>query len=176
MLWSLGMFFYNLAHHNIQFSSVAQSCPALCDPMNRNIPGLPVHHQLQSLLKLMSIESVMPSNHLILCWPLLPASIFSASGSFQISQFFTSGGQSTGVSASASALPMNTQDWFPLGSPCRPRDSQESSPAPQFKSINSLALSLLYGPTLTSVHDYWESHSFGYMDLCWQSDGRDLCS
>ena len=69
----------------------------------------------QSLLKLISIELVMPSNHLILCWPLLPASIFSASGSFQISQIFTSGGQSTGVSASASALPMNIQDWFPLG-------------------------------------------------------------
>ena len=65
----------------------------------------------QSLLKLMSIESVMSSNHLILCHPiLLPPSIFPASGSFQISQFFTSGGQSTGVSASASILPMNIQD------------------------------------------------------------------
>ena len=51
-----------------------------------------------------------------------------------------------------------------------PRFSQESSPAPQFKSISSSVLSLLYGPTLTSVHDYWESHSFDYTDLCWQSD------
>ena len=50
-----------------KFSSVAQSCPILCDPMNHSTPGLPVHHQLQSLLKLMSIESVMLSNHLILC-------------------------------------------------------------------------------------------------------------
>ena len=70
----------------------------------------------QSLLKLMSIESVMPSNHLILCRPLLLLpSIFPGSGSFQRSQFFTSGGQSTGVSASASVLPTNTQDWSPLG-------------------------------------------------------------
>ena len=89
---------------------------------------------------------------------------FPASGVFQMSQFFTSGGQSIGVSASASVLPMNIQDWFPLGwtgwiSLC-PRDSQESSPTPQFKSINSSVLSLLYSPTLTSIHDHWKNHSF----------------
>ena len=56
--------------------------------------------------------------------------------------------------------------WFPFCS----RDSQETSPVPQFKSINSLALSFLYGPTLTSIHDYWKIHSFDYMDLCWQSN------
>ena len=56
---------------SVQFSSVPQSHPILCDPMNRSTPGLPVHHQLQSSLKLMSIESVMPSIHLILCHPLL---------------------------------------------------------------------------------------------------------
>ena len=68
-----------------------------------------------SLLKPMSIESVMPSHHLILCHPLLlPPSIFPASGSFQRNQFFTSGSQSIGVSASTSVLPMNIQDWFPL--------------------------------------------------------------
>ena len=69
---------------------------------------------------------------------------------------------------------MNIQGWFPLGwlvwFSCSPRDSQESSPAPQFESINSLALSLLYGPTLISVHDYWINHSFDYMDFCQQSD------
>ena len=69
-----------------------------------------------SLFRLLSVESVMPSNHLILCCPLLlPPSILPASGSFQMSQFFTSGGQSIGVSASASVLPMNIQDWSPLG-------------------------------------------------------------
>ena len=88
---------------------------------------------------------------------------FPASGSFPMSWFFPSGGQQMGASASSSVLPMNIQDWFPLGltgSPCSPRDSQESSPTPQFKSISSSALSLLYGPTLTSIHDYWKNHSF----------------
>ena len=86
-----------------------------------------------------------------------------ASGSSQMSQFFIWGGQSIGVSASVSVLPRNIQDWFPLGwtdwSPCSPRDSQESSPAPQFKSINSSVLTFLYSPTLTSIHDSWKNHS-----------------
>ena len=70
----------------------------------------------RGLLKFMSSESVMPSSHLILWCPLLlPLQSFPASGSFQMSQFFTSGGQSTRASASASVLPMNNQDWFPLG-------------------------------------------------------------
>ena len=69
-----------------------------------------------NILKLMSIESVMPSNHLILCCPFSSClQSFPASESFPVTQFFTSGGQSTGVSASASVLPMNIQDWFPLG-------------------------------------------------------------
>ena len=58
-------------------------------------------------------------------------------------------------------------DWF--FSPCSPRDSQESSPKKQFKSINSLALSFLHSPTLKSIHVNWKNHSFDYMDLCWQS-------
>ena len=104
-------------------------------------------------------ESVMPSNQLILFCPfLLLPSIFPASGSFQRSQLFTPGGESIGVSASASVLPMYIQDWFPLIDWLE--DSQESSPTPQFKSINSLALSFLYSPTLTSAHDYWKNHSF----------------
>ena len=70
----------------------------------------------QSLLKLMPIESMMPSNHLILCHPLLlRLQSFPASGSFPVSQFYTPGGQSTGASASALVLPMNIQRWFPLG-------------------------------------------------------------
>ena len=106
------------------------------------------------------------------CHPTISSSVvpffscpqsFPASGSFQMSQLFSSGGQSIGVSASTSVPPMNTQDWSPLdglvGSPCSPRDSQESSPTPQFKSINSSALSLLYSPTPTSVHDHQKNHS-----------------
>ena len=88
--------------------------------------------------------------------------IFPASESFPISQFFTSGGQSIEVSALASILSMNIQDSFSLwltGSPCSPSDSQESSPTPQFTSINSSTLSFLHSPTLTSIHDYWKNHS-----------------
>ena len=101
-------------------------------------------------------SSVIPlSSHLPSC---------PASGSFPVSHFFVSGGKSIKVSASASVLSMNIQDWFPLGltslSPCSPRDSQDSSPTPQFKSINSLVLSFLYDTTLTSIHDYWKNHSF----------------
>ena len=100
-------------------------------------------------------SSVVPFSS---CPQFLPAS-----GSLPVSQLFAWGSQSTGVSVSASVLPMNTQDWCPLGwkvgSPCSPRDSQESSPTPQFKSINSSVLSLLYSPTLTSIHDHWKNHS-----------------
>ena len=87
-------------------------------------------------------------------------------------QLFTSGGQSIG--ASASVLPMNIQDCFPLGLTglisLLSRDSQESSPAPQLKSIFPSALNLLYGPVLLSVHDYWKNHSFNDTGLCLQSD------
>ena len=78
-----------------------------------------------------------------------------ASESFPMSQLLAWGGQSTEVSALASFLPKKSQ----VGSPCSPRDSQESSPTPQFKSINSLALGFLHSPTLTSTHDYWKNHS-----------------
>ena len=97
-------------------SSVAQSCPTLCNPMDCSTPGLLVHHQLLEFIQTHSIESVIPSNHLILCRPLSSRlQPFSASGSFLVSQFFTSGGQSFRVSASVSVLLGNIQDWFPLG-------------------------------------------------------------
>ena len=85
-----------------------------------------------------------------------------ASESFPMNQLFAWGGQSTGISALASLLPKNTRtDLLQnglVGSPCSPRDSQESSPTPQFKSINSSALSLLHRPNLTSIHDHWKNH------------------
>ena len=106
------------------------------------------------------------------CHPTISSSVipfsscpqsFPSSASFPMSQFFKSGGQSIGVSASASVLPVNIQDWFPLGWTgliyLQSKGSQESSPTPQFKSINSSALSLLHGPTLTSIYDYWKNHS-----------------
>ena len=86
---------------------------------------------------------------------------FPASGSFHMSQFFASGGQSIGVSASASVLPRSIQYWFPLGlTGWISLQSKWLSPAPQFKNINSSALSFLSSLTLTSIHDYWKNHSF----------------
>ena len=111
----------------------------------------------RSLPKIVSIESVMPSNDVI---PFSSCSqSFPPSESFQRSQLFASGSQHIGVSAATSVLPMNTKDSSPLGwtgwISLKSRDSQESSPTPQF---NSSVLSLLYSPTLTSIHDHWKNH------------------
>ena len=150
--------------YSVQFSSVTQSCLTLCDPMNRSMPGLPVHHQPLEPTQTHDHwvgDAIQPSQSSVVpfssCLQSLPAS-----GSFQMSQLFASGGQSIGVSASISVL-LNTQDWCPLGwtgwISLHPRDSQESSPTPQFKSISSLVLIFLYSPTLTSIHDHWKNHS-----------------
>ena len=134
----------------------------LCDPMNCSMPGLPVHHQLQSLPRLMSIESVMPSNHLILCCPLLllppiPPSIkvFSNESTLHMRwpKYWC-----FSFSISPSNEHPGLYDGL-VGTPCSPRISQESSPTSQFKSINSSVLIFLYSPTLTFIHDYWKNHS-----------------
>ena len=123
-----------------------------------------------NLLRLRSVESVIPSNHLILCHPFssCPQS-FPASGSFPLSWLFTSGGQSIGASASASVFPMNIQGWFPLGLTgfisLLSKGLSSVFSIPQFENINSLMPSLPYGPTLTSICDYWKNHSFDYTDL-----------
>ena len=97
----------------VQFSSVGQSCPTLCDPMNRSTPDLPVHLQLpkstQTHVHWVG-DAIQPSHPLSSPFSSCPKS-FPASRSFQMSQLFTSGGQSIGVSATTSVLPMNTQDW-----------------------------------------------------------------
>ena len=99
---------------------------------------------------------------------------FPASGSFPMSQLFVSGGRRIGASASTSFLPMNIQDWFPVGWTVDllavHGTLQSLLTAPRSKSVNSSALILLYGPTLTSVNDWWKNHSFDYMDLCRESD------
>ena len=105
--------------------------------------------------------------HLILCHPLLLLSIFLSIRVFPMSQLFASGGRSN--RASASLLPMNIQDWFPLGLTgliLHFKDSQESSSALQFKSIIFSVLNFLYGATLRSIHDYRKNHSFDWMGLC----------
>ena len=147
-----------------QFSSVAQSCLTLCHPMDCSMPGFPVHHNSWSLPKLISIESMMPSNHLILGCPLLLLpSIFPSIKVFSNeSPLCIRWPKYWSFSFSHQSF-----QWTPrtdlqnglVGSPCSPRDSQESSSTPQFKSINSSALSFLYSPTLTSIHDYWKNHS-----------------
>ena len=155
---------------NKPFSSVQFSCSVMSDslrphelqharpPCPKPIPGV---HPNSRPLSRWCHPTISPS---VVPFSSCPQS-FPASGSFQMSQLFTSGGQSIGVSASTLVLPVNTQDWSPLGwtswmSLQSPRDSQESSPTPQFKSIKSSVLSFLYSPTFTSIHDYWKNNSF----------------
>ena len=87
-----------------------------------------------------------------------------------MSEFFALGGQSIGASTLASVLPMNNEDWFPLGLTglisLLSKGLSKVFANTQFKSINSSALSFLYSPTLTSVHDYWKNNSFDWTDLC----------
>ena len=135
------------------------SCPSLSPGVGSNSCPLSRSHPLSHL----------SLNCLILCAPFSSCpQYFPASGSFPMIWLFVSDGQSIG--ASESALPINIKGWFLLGLsglillPSKGL-SQESSPAPQFKSINSLVLSLLYGPNLTSIHDYWKNHSFYNKDL-----------
>ena len=112
--------------------------------------------------KLMSISRWCHPTILSSVVPVSCPHSFPVSGSFPMSQLFTSGGQIIGVSASTSVLPMNILDLSPLEwtwISCHPRDSQESSPTPQFKSISFSVLSFLYSPTLTSICDYWKNHS-----------------
>ena len=143
---------------SVQFSSVTQSRPTLCNPMTVACQASLTITNSWSLLKLMFIKSVMTSNYLILWHPLLLLpSIFP-----NIRIFFTSGGQSIGASASASVLPVNIQDWFPSGwtgwislqskglSRIFPNTTVERH---QFVGAQ------LYGATLTSIHDYWKNHS-----------------
>ena len=146
------------------YSSVAQLYPTLCHPMDCSTPGFPVHHQSQSLLKLMSVESVMPSNHLILCCPLLLLpSIFPSIRVFSNESVLRIRWPKYwifSISPSNEYLGLTSFriDWFDL--PAVQGTSQESTPTPQFKNINSLVFNFLFGPTLTSIHDYWKNPSF----------------
>ena len=111
--WNISI---TIVRHSVQFSLVAQSCPTLCDPMNCSTPGLLVHHQLPEFTQthVHRVDDAIQSSP-----PVIPFSShlqsFPASGSFPMSQFFILGGQSIGISASTSVLPMNTQDWSALG-------------------------------------------------------------
>ena len=134
--------------------------------MNLSTPGLPVHHQLPEFTQLMCIKSVMPFSHLILCHSLLllppiPPSIrvFSNESTLRMSNSPKYWSFSFSIIPSKEIPGLISISNGLVGSPCSPRDSQESSPTPQFKSINSSVLSFLYSPTLTSIHDHWKNHS-----------------
>ena len=150
---------------SVQYSSITQSCPTLYDPMNCSTPGLPVHHQLLETTKThvhWVIDAIQPSHPL--SSPSPPA--------LKLSQHQSLFKWISSLHQVAKVLEFQLQhqsfQWTPrtdllqdglVGSPCSQRDSQESSPRPQFKSINSLVLSFLYSPTLTCIHDQWKNHS-----------------
>ena len=148
--------------HSVQFSYCSVMSDSL-QPQGLQHARLP---NSQSLLKLLFIKSVIPSNHLILCFPFSSClQSFPASGSFPTSQVFTSGAQSIGASTSTSVLPMNIQGWFPLG--LTGLNSMMSKGLLRVFSnttveiINSSVLSFLYDPALSSLYDYWKNHGFG---------------
>ena len=148
-----------------QFSSVAQSCPTLCDPMNRSTPGLPVHHKLpeftQTHVHRVS-DAIQPSHPLSSHSPPAPnpsrhQSLFQwVNSSHEVAKVLEFQLQHHSFQRNRRADLL--QNGL-VGSPCSPRDSQDSSPTPQFKGINSSALSLLHSPTLTSIHDHRKNHS-----------------
>ena len=128
----------------------------------------------QSLLKLMSTESVMPFNHLILCCPFLPLPsifpgirVFSTELAFHIRwpKYWSFSFSTSPSNEHSGLISLGLTGWISLQSKGLTRVFST-----QFKGINSSGLGLLYGPTLISVHDYWQNCSFDYMELCWQSD------
>ena len=152
-----------------QFSSVTRLCPTLCDLMECSTPGFPVHHQLPELAQThvhRVSDAIQPSHPL--SSPSPPA--FNLTQHQSLFQWVSSSHQVAKVlefqlqhqSFQGIFRTDLLKNWL-VGPPCSLRDSQESSPTPQFKSINSSALSFLHSPILTSIHDYWKNHSF---DCC----------
>ena len=148
--------------YSVQFSSVAQSCPTLRDPMNHSTPGLPVHHQLPSFTQThvhRVRDAIQPSHPL--SSPSPP--VLNPSQHQGFFQWVNSSHEMARIlEFQLQHLSLHwifrvdlLQDGL-VGSPCSPRDSQESFPTPQFKSINSSVLSFLHSPTLTSIHDHWK--------------------
>ena len=161
---------------SVQFSSVTQLCPTLATPwITARQASLSITNS-QSLLKLMSIKSVMPSSHLILCRPLLllppiPHSIrvFSNESTLHMRwpKYWSFSFSISPSNEHPGLISFRMDGWISLQS----KGLSESSPTPQFKSINFLVLSFLHSPTLTSIHDHWKNHSLDQTDLlkgcCW---------
>ena len=155
-------------------SSVAQSCLTLCDPMDSSTTGLPVHHQLPEFTQSHWVSEAIPLSYPV-SFPSPPA--FNLSQHQGLCKWVSSSHQVAKVlkfqlqHQSFQWILRTALLWDGLvGSPCSPRDSQESSPTPQFKSINSSVLSFLDSPTLTSTHDYWKNHSLDETEFCWESN------
>ena len=162
------MFTLDSNSSSVQFSSVTQSCPTL-RPMDRSTPDLPVHHRLPEFTQLMSIELVMPSNHLILCCPLLLPSILPSIRVFSNESVLRIRGPknwsfrfSISPSNEYSGLISFRMDWLDLL-------AVQGTLKSLLQHYNSKALILWYldGPTLLSVHDSWKNHRFDCMDHCW---------
>ena len=150
---------------SVQFSSVAQSCPALCDPMDWNTPGFPVHQQLPELvLKLISIESVVPSNRLILCCPLLLASVLPSIRVYSNESALCIRWPKYWSFSFSISPSMNIENWIPLGwtglisLKSKGLSRVFSSTTIQKHQFFSAQTSLW--SSLTSIHDYWKNHSF----------------
>ena len=161
--------------YSAEFSSVAQSCPTLCDPKNCSMPGLPVHHQLPEFTQTHAHrvgDAIQPSHPL----SSLPSPAPNPSQHQVLFQWVNSLHEVAKYwSFSFSISPSNEHpgliafrvgllDLFVV------QGTLKSSPTPQFKSINFSALSFLHSPTLTSIHDHWKNHSLDQTDLCWQSN------
>ena len=147
----------------VEFSSVPQSCPTLCNPMNHSTPGLAVHHQLLEFTQIHVYrvhDAIQPSHPLSSPSPPAP-NPSQHQGLFQWVNSSHEVAKVLEFQLQHHSLQRNPRaDLLQNGlvGSCSPRDSQESSPTPQFKSINSSALSFLYSPTLTSIHDHWKNH------------------
>ena len=150
---------------DIQFSSFARLFPTLCDPMDCSMPGFPVHHQLPELTQTHVHrvgDAIQPSHPLSSPFPptlhLFQYQVFSNESVLCIRwPKYWSFSFSISPSNEYSGLISFRMDWLDL---LAVQETLESSPTPQFKSINSLALSFLYSPTFTSIRDYWKNHSF----------------
>ena len=164
-LWEMCLLF-KPSSLSVQFSSVSQSCSTLCNPMDCSTLGLPVHYQLLELTQThvhWVSDTIQPSHPL--SSPSPPT--FSLSQNQGVFQWVSSSHQVAKVlefqlqhhSFQRNPRADLLQDGL-IGSPCSLRDSQESSPTPQFKSISSSALGFLYSPVLTSIHDCWKNQSF----------------
>ena len=170
MNWGLGEPVLTGTRRTIQFSSVAQSC----DPMDCSMPGFPVQHQFLEFAQthVHPVGDAIQTSHPLLS-PSLPAfNLSQHQGLFQwvISSHRVTKYWSFSFSIKSFQWIFRTdflEDWL-IWSPCSARDSQECSPTPQFKSINSLAFSFLNSLTLTSIPDYWKNSGLDEMDLCWQ--------